>query len=86
MLSLMEADLETPMLLLELDSKMKPVKLMSGKYSRKYQEYIEEQMGKLLKKDIIEESNFPWSAQIVLVGREGKQRIFPDYSDMINKT
>jgi len=62
-----------------------PVAVRSRKYSQD-RAYINEEVRRLLKEDIIEPSQSPWRAQVVVVkGKNHKRHLARDYSQTINR-
>ncbi|ROT74721.1 hypothetical protein C7M84_006746 [Penaeus vannamei] len=57
----------------------------SRRYSTEDREFIEEEVQRLLKEGIIEPSNSPWRAHVVVKGESRKKRLAIDYSETINK-
>ena len=63
-----------------------PVAVRSRKYSQEDRAFINEEVRRLLKEGIIEPSQSPWRAQVVVVkGENHKRRMAIDYSQTINR-
>ena len=63
-----------------------PVAVRSRKYSQEDRVFVNEEVRRLLKDGIIEPSQSPWRAQVVVVkGENHKQRMAMDYSQTINR-
>jgi len=80
-------NLTPPILFPNLTSDCKPVADKSRRYSDNDRKFISNEIQRMLEDDIIERSNSPWRAQIV-VTRETeshKKRMCVDYSRTINK-
>ena len=64
----------------------KPIVTKSRKYSREDQEFIKTETHRLLSEGIIDPSDSPWRAQVVVTKSERhKTRLVVDYSQTINK-
>ncbi|NRB15973.1 MAG: DDE-type integrase/transposase/recombinase [Rhizobiales bacterium] len=61
-----------------------PVRDRSRHYSQEDREFIKNEVERLLKEEIIEESKSPWRAQVVVVKKAEKKRLAIDYSQTIN--
>ena len=62
-----------------------PIATKSRKYSQEDQEFIIAETNRLLKEGIIEHSDSPWRAQVVVSENGKKKRMVIDYSQMINE-
>ena len=63
----------------------RPIATKSRKYSAEDKNFIDHEIDKLLKEDIIEASTSPWRAQVVVAKPENhKKRLVIDYSQTIN--
>ena len=62
----------------------KPVADSRRKYSTEDQQFIAQEVDRLMKEGIIAPSRSPWRAQVVIVKKEGKKRLTVDYSQTIN--
>ena len=64
----------------------KPIPLKSRRYSKADQPFIREKINKLLEEGIIEPSNSPWRAQVLITKDERhKKRMVVDYSQTVNR-
>ncbi|XP_027225401.2 uncharacterized protein K02A2.6 [Penaeus vannamei] len=78
--------IDPPELFANLTADCHPVAAKSRRYSTEDREFIEKEVQRLLKEGIIEPSNSPWRAQVVVVkGESRKMRLAIDYSETINK-
>lgn len=78
--------IDPPELFGNLTADCHPVASKSRRYSTEDREFIENEVQRLLKEEIIEPSNSPWRAQVVVVkGESRKKRLAIDYSETINK-
>ena len=69
-----------------IDKTCKPVAIKSRKYSKEHEDFIKMEIKKLLKEDIIEESNSSWRAQVLITKNSThKKRMVIDYSTTCNK-
>lgn len=79
-------NVEPPELFANLTTDCHPIAMKSRRYTAEDREFIDEEIKRLLSKGIIEESNSPWRAQVVVVKSEThKKRFAVDYSLTINK-
>ena len=79
------AKVDTPSLFANLKPNCKPIATKSRRFSQPDNHFIREEVQKLLKEDIIETSNSPWRAQVVVTKDERhKKRLVVDYSQTIN--
>ena len=75
-----------PSLFQYLSADVKPIATKSRKYSEEDQQFIAAETKRLLEEGIIEPSDSPWRAQVVVTKTEGrKKRMVIDYSQTINK-
>ena len=76
-----------PKLFSHLSKYCKPIADKPRRLSKDDAEFIHEETKRLLKEDLIEPSNSPWRAQVVVVKNEqsGKRRMVIDYSRTINR-
>ena len=76
-----------PKLFSHLRKDCKPIADKPRRFSKDDAEFIHEETKRLLKEDLIEASNSPWRAQVVVVKNEqsGKHRKVMDYSKTINR-
>jgi len=75
-----------PALFANLKSDCKPVAIKSCRYSKADRVFVEIEIQRLLKEDIIEPSSSPWRAQVVVTANERhKKRMVIDYSQTINR-
>ena len=75
-----------PALFANLKSDCKPVAIKSRRYSKADRDFVEIEIQRLLKEDIIEPSSSPWRAQVVVTANERhKKRMVIDYSQTINR-
>ena len=70
-----------PPLFENLDPNCKPIITKSRRYSNKDRKFIAEEVERLLSEGIIEPSNFPWRAQVVVTRNEWhkKSLVFSNY-------
>ena len=79
-------DVTPPSLFQYLSPDCKPIATKSRKYSSEDQEFISRETNRLLEEGIIEASDSPWRAQVVVTRNERhKKRLVIDYSQTINK-
>ena len=84
--SLSPINVEPPSLFANLKPDCSPIVGKSRRYSLPDQKFISAEVGRLLKEGIIEPSNSPWRAQVVVVKCDNrKPRLAIDYSETINK-
>lgn len=75
-----------PQLFPNLTADCHPIAARSRRYSTEDREFIEAEVRRMLEEGIIEPSNSPWRAQVVVVrGESRKKRLAIDYSETINK-
>lgn len=69
-----------------LDKSQKPIASKSRRYTKPEQDFIKQEVDKLLKEAVIEPSISPWRAQVlVATGSSGKRRLVVDYSCTVNR-
>ena len=69
-----------------LTSDSKPIAVKSRRYSLKDKDFIEREVKRLLKENIIEPSKSPWRAQVLITTNENhEKRMVVDYSQTINR-
>ena len=79
-------DVSLPSLFRHLSQDCKPIAAKSCRYSHEDQELIKNETKRLLKEGIIEPSDSPGRAQVVVTKNERqKKRLVIDYSQIINK-
>ncbi|XP_059053675.1 uncharacterized protein LOC131847961 [Achroia grisella] len=84
--NVMAANLPHATLFSNLSPNVKPVAIKSRRYSEGDQQFIKEEVEKLLKDGIIEPSISPWRAQVLVTGGGiHRKRLVIDYSQTINK-
>lgn len=84
--SLAVANMEPAILFPNLPSDIKPIAVKSRRHSFLDSKFIEDEITKLLKEGIIEESLSPWRAQVLVVADDNhKKRMVVDYSQTINR-
>ena len=77
---------ESPDLFSNLTSDVHPIATKSRRYCREDQEFTVSEVRRLLNEGIIEPSNSPWRAQVVVTQNENnKKRMVVDYSQMVNQ-
>ena len=82
---LVSALVEPPELFANLDRDCKPIAAKSRRYTSQDKKFIGDEVERLLKEDVIEKSNSPWRAQVVVTsGNTGKKRMVIDYSETVN--
>ena len=81
-LSVAAANVKPPRLFKFLSSDCKPIACRPRQYSKEELKYIDEEIERLLKADIIEPSRSPWRAQVLVVN---KKLLVIDYSTTINR-
>ncbi|GFS08848.1 retrovirus-related Pol polyprotein from transposon opus [Elysia marginata] len=80
------ANIEAPSLFENLTEDCKPIATKSRRHSLLDERFIESEVQKLLKEEIIEPSLLPWRAQVLVTsGERHKKRLVIDYSQTINK-
>lgn len=78
--------IEPPALFSNLSEDCHPISTKSRNYSRPDQDFIRAEVQKLLKEGVIEKSNSPWRAQVLVTHNERhKRRMVIDYSATINR-
>ena len=84
--NLAAANAQPPSLFDKLTEGWKPIATKSRRHSKPDEKFIETEIKRLLKEDIIEPSISPWRAQVLVVSPEGhKKRMVVDYSRTVNK-
>ena len=84
--NLMALNVSPPPLFSYLSPNIKPIASKSRKYSEEDKAFIKEETDRLLREGIIEHSNSPWRAQVVVTKNyREKKRLVIDYSLTINK-
>ncbi|XP_046844913.1 uncharacterized protein LOC124438758 [Xenia sp. Carnegie-2017] len=84
--SLTALNLDPPLLFQHLTEGCKPIAIKSRKYSREDKEFITTEVQRLLDEGIIEPSESPWRAQVVVTRNDRqKKRLVIDYSQTINR-
>ena len=69
-----------------LSEDCKPIAVKSYRLSDLEEQFVESEIRKLLKDDIIEPSTSPWRAQVLVTnGDRHKRRLVIDYSQTINR-
>lgn len=69
-----------------LDVNCKPIATKSRRHSEENNKFINLEIKRLLHEGVIEPSNSPWRAQVLVVREENhKERMVVDYSQTINK-
>lgn len=81
-----EATVPAVQLFANLTTDCKPIAIRSRRYSQEDQEFIAGEVKKLLQQGIIEESQSPWRAQVLITKNANhKKRMCIDYSQTINR-
>lgn len=84
--NVIEAAVPPVSLFSNLSSNIKPIAIRSRKYSEADKQFIRDEISKLLNDRIIEPSNSPWRAQVLVTGgTTHRKRLVIDYSLTINK-
>ena len=84
--SLATLNVQPPPLFENLDPAIVPIADKSRYYSKEDREFIHQEVQRLLKEGIIEKSQSPWRAQVLVVTQSsGKKRMVVDYSRTINR-
>ena len=80
------AKVETPALFQNLTEDCRPIATKSRRFTKPDDQFIESEVQKLLTEDIIEPSNSPWRAQVLVTSNDRqKKRLVVDYSQTINR-
>ena len=80
------AAVPSPSLFANLTEDCKPVAVRSRHHSHADQKFISSEVSRLLKEGVIEPSNSPWRAQVLVTSNENhKKRMVIDYSQTINR-
>ena len=75
-----------PQLFANLTDDCRPIAIKSRKYSRDDLTFVDSEVKRLLEEGIIEPSESPWRAQVVVTkGESHKKRMVIDYSQTINR-
>ena len=83
---LAKVSITAPTLFANLLPECKPIAITFRRFSTIDKKFIADEIAKLLKKGIIEKSNSPWRAQVVISTPENhKKRLVIDYSRTINR-
>ena len=83
---LSEIQLPAPDLFSNLSSDCKPIATQSRRFNDSDKAFIRDEVNKLLREGVIEASNSPWRAQVLVVANERhRKRMVVDYSRTINK-
>ncbi len=86
--ALSAASVEEPSLFANLRPDCKPIASKSRRFSKEDQDFIQQEVNQLLSEGIIEPSNSPWRAQVVVVKdplNRHKKRLCIDYSQTVNQ-
>ena len=84
--SLLIFKVDPPSLFENLSPNAKPISTRRRRYSKEDYDFIKEEINRLLSEGIIEPSNSPWRAQVVVTHNENrKKRLVIDYSQTINR-
>ena len=84
--SLKKSQISPATLFANLSKDCRPIATKSRRFSHVDKLFIQSEIKKLLKHEIIEPSNSPWRAQIVItINERHKKRMCVDYSQTINK-
>ena len=80
------AAVSPPSLFANLTEDCKPIAVRSRHYSSADQKFISSEVSRLLKEGVIEPSNSPWRAQVLVTSNDNhKKRMVIDYSQTINR-
>ena len=85
--ALSAASVEEPSLFANLRPDCKPIASKSRRFSKEDQDFIQQEVNQLLSEGIIEPSNSPWRAQVVVKDplNRHKKRLCIDYSQTVNQ-
>ncbi|XP_038652364.1 uncharacterized protein LOC119965671 [Scyliorhinus canicula] len=83
--SLASLKVDPPSLFANLTPDCKPVATRSRRYSAQDRSFIRSEVQRLLTEGVIEASNSPWRAQVLVVRTGEKNRMVIDYSQTINR-
>ena len=84
--SIAQAIMDPPSIFSHLTPDCHPIACKSRKYSLPEQQFIKNEVKRLLSADVIEPSHSPWRAQLLVCSPENhKRRLVVDYSRTINK-
>ena len=82
----MQASVPPASLFTNLSPNITPIAIKSRRYSKDDEEFIREEISKLLEDGVIEPSTSPWRAQVLVTGgTTHRKRLVIDYSLTINK-
>ena len=82
---LSSANVDAPSLFANLRPDCKPIATKSRRFSKPDSDFIHSEIKKLVSEDIIEPSNSPWRAQVLVTTNDRhKKRLVMDYSQTIN--
>ena len=76
---------DPPELFTNLTSDCHPLRERSRRYSQEDQAFITQEVARLEAEGVIERSNSPWRAQVIVVKDKPKKRLAIDYSSTINQ-
>nr|CAH8849255.1 unnamed protein product [Trichobilharzia regenti] len=77
---------DLPTLFENLSKDCKPIAIKSRRYSCEDESFISTEVNRLLQEGVIEPSNSPWRAQVLVTSNERhKKRMVVDYSQTINR-
>ena len=79
------AEVEPPTLFGNLTQDCRPIQMKSRRYSKEDDNFIREEVERLLEEGVIVPSRSPWRAQVVVVQQGSKKRLAIDYSQTINR-
>ena len=80
------AKIEPPALFTYLSADCHPIAIKSRRYPYEDRQFIQREVARLEEEDIIEPSNSPWRAQVLVVTNDRqKRRLVIDYSQTINR-
>ena len=77
--------MEPPSLFANTTPNCKPIATKSRRRTPRDTKFIDSEVDALLRKGVIEPSNSPWRAQVLVVDERGKKRLVIDYSQTINR-
>ena len=85
--SLVKANVQEPSLFPNLRENIRPVATKSRNFGKEDREFIAKEIQHLLNEDVIEHSNSPWRAQVVIARNEfnwHRKRLCIDYASTVN--